>query len=238
MGKRCPEDFNPWPPFVDIFASVILVLMLFLLITIVNIGYYAQFKSVKSYTSYATVKVDTVIVDDGPPAPTTCIPRPEVKEQKDEIDMISFHKVPEPQSTESNSSLFSGGIAEGNAVMYAREKERKITNQTAVLKERSIELFFEDKEIFINTAIKFKIKKFIGDINRMTKESKFTIFVRDPDGIISATLAKQISLGRVLNIKSIIKKSNIKSKRIKINLQEQVSVPSKYGSLVIKAYIP
>ena len=44
MAKKRAEEFNPWPPFVDIFSSVILVLLLFLLITIVNIAYYAQFK--------------------------------------------------------------------------------------------------------------------------------------------------------------------------------------------------
>jgi len=237
MGKHCPEDFNPWPPFVDIFASVILVLMLFLLITIVNIGYYAQFKSVKSYTAYATEKAP-IVSDDSSPAATSCVPRAAPKEQEDKIDMISFHKVAEPQSTESNSSLFSGGLAEGNAVMYAKDKPRDFSNQKTQTKQREIEIFFQDKEIFINTPIKYKIKKFIGDINRMTKESVFTIYVRDPSNIASATLSKQISLGRVLNIKSIIKKSNIKSNRIKINLQEKVSVPSKFGSLVIKAYIP
>lgn len=238
MGKHCPEDFNPWPPFVDIFASVILVLLLFLLITIVNIGYYAQFKSITSYTAHVTEKAP-IVSDESAPAATSCVPRPEVKEQKDEIDMISFHKVPEPQSTESNNSLFSGGISEGNAVRYVRPKEEKIfPNQVTILKERSIEIFFEDKEIFISTPIKYKIKKFIGDMNRMTTESKFTIYVRDPSDIVSATISRQISLGRVLNIKSIIKKTKIKAKRIKMNLQEQISVPSKYGSLVIKAYIP
>jgi len=63
MAGRCLDEFNPWPSFVDIFSSVILVLLLFLLVLIVNIGYYAQFKFKVQYDgSIATDKV--VLMDD------------------------------------------------------------------------------------------------------------------------------------------------------------------------------
>ncbi|MDD3505073.1 MAG: hypothetical protein PHX65_00785 [Sulfurimonas sp.] len=54
MAKGCEQEFNPWPAFVDVFSSVILVMLLFLLITIVNIVYYAQFKHKVSYTGAIT----------------------------------------------------------------------------------------------------------------------------------------------------------------------------------------
>ena len=54
MAKRCEEEFNPWPAFVDVFSSVILVMLLFLLITIVNIVYYSQFKFKVAYTGAIT----------------------------------------------------------------------------------------------------------------------------------------------------------------------------------------
>lgn len=38
------EPFNPWPGFVDLFASVIMVVLMFMLVLIVNISYYSQFK--------------------------------------------------------------------------------------------------------------------------------------------------------------------------------------------------
>ena len=238
MAKGCPEEFNPWPPFVDIFASVILVLMLFLLITVVNIGYYAQFKSKTAYTAQVTEKAPEVS-DDSAPAATSCKPMPKVVVQEDQENKISFRKIDKPKNESSNNSLFSGGQSEGNAVNYINDKTQKVyDNQRALLKKRSLEIFFKDKEIFISLSIKQKIRKFIGDINRITTRSIFTIYVTDPSGIISATLAKQISLGRILNIKSMIKKTNIKGKRIKMNLHENVSPPSAYGSLVIKAMIP
>ena len=64
MGKKCVEEFNPWPPFVDIFSSTILVLLLFMLILIVNLGYYAQFKFKVSYTG--TIATSQLITEQIP----------------------------------------------------------------------------------------------------------------------------------------------------------------------------
>ena len=76
MAKRCPEDFNPWPPFVDIFASVILVMLLFLLITIVNIGYYAQFKHKISYTASVVTEAPVQPEEQTKAAPISQVPPP------------------------------------------------------------------------------------------------------------------------------------------------------------------
>jgi len=237
MGKHCPEEFNPWPPFVDIFASVILVLMLFLLITVVNIGYYAQFKSKMSYTADSVKKAP---IDNEGTIPSTnmCEPCKKIKVQLEKDNQVSFHKVNKPSFNSSKNSLFSGGTAEGNAVDYKTKLKENFDSQNILLKKRSLEIFFKDREIFISTQIKHKIKKFIGDMNRVTNKSTFTIFVSDPKSIVSATISKQISLGRVLNIKKIVQRTNVNSSRITINLQTNASEPSKYGSLVIKAFIP
>ena len=64
MAKRCEDEFNPWPSFVDIFSSVILVMLLFLLVVLVNLGYYAQFKYKVSYTG--SIATDDLIVNDNP----------------------------------------------------------------------------------------------------------------------------------------------------------------------------
>ena len=237
MGKYCPEEFNPWPPFVDIFASVILVLMLFLLITVVNIGYYAQFKSKMSYTA-ESVKKAPEDTEGSVPSVNMCEPCKKIIQQENIDEKISFHKVDKPKFESSKDSLFSGGEAEGNAVDYKTKTKESFDNQKILMKKRSMELFFQDREIFISTPIKYKIKRFIAEMNRITTKATFTIYVNDPSGIVSATISKQISLGRVLNIKNIVKRSNIKSKRIKINLQDDVSPASEYGSLMIKAHIP
>lgn len=60
MACKFEEEFNPWPSFVDIFSSVILVLLLFLLVVLANLGYYAQFKYKVSYNG--SIATDDLIV--------------------------------------------------------------------------------------------------------------------------------------------------------------------------------
>lgn len=241
MAKRCPEDFNPWPPFVDIFASVILVMLLFLLITIVNIGYYAQFKFKTSYTASVTTK-QPVVSEEQSKVTTTqveCVPTPKAPDDIPDAEAISFHKILAPAFEGAKDSLFSGGTAEGNAISYASNKNPKeFTNQNAIKKELMLTVAFTDKEIFLNSSIKSKIKLFVADINRRSKRAVFTIYVSDPKNIISSTLAKQVSLGRVLNVKSLIKHANIELKNIKMNLQEPQESSNAFGDIIIKAHIP
>ncbi len=237
MAKRCPEEFNPWPPFVDIFASVILVMLLFLLITIVNIGYYAQFKYKKSYT--ASVETQAPIQPEKQtkvtPTAQKCKPQPKITKLIE--DAVSFHKITEPTFKDANSSFFSGGKAEGNAVSYT-PKQKQFPSQKLIKKDLQVVIEFNDKEIFLNSKIKRAIKLFVGSVNRRSKRAIFTIYVSDPKNIISSTLAKQISLGRVLNAKNIIKRSNVKTKNIKMNLQKEIQTKNPYGDIIIKAYIP
>jgi hypothetical protein len=241
MAKRCPEEFNPWPPFVDIFASVILVMLLFLLITIVNIGYYAQFKYKISHTASVEVKVP-VISDEQSKVTTTqpeCKPVPKLTDPIEDQKAVSFHKIVKPSFENANDSFFEGGKSEGNAVSYATQKEQKeFTRQKLIKRDLSLTIEFQDKEIFLNSSIKRKIKLFIADINRRSKRTIYTLYVSDPKNVISSTIAKQISLGRVLNVKNIIKHSNVKNKQIKLNLQKEISSTNPYGNIIVKAHIP
>ena len=66
MACKIEEEFNPWPSFVDIFSSVILVMLLFLLVVLVNLGYYAQFRYKVSYTG--SITTDDLILNDNPEA--------------------------------------------------------------------------------------------------------------------------------------------------------------------------
>jgi len=240
MAKRCPEEFNPWPPFVDIFASVILVMLLFLLITIVNIGYYAQFKYKISYTASVETKAPIQPDEQSKVNSSSAECQEQKEEKKEEIDEgFSFHKVASPNYKDANNSFFSGGKSHGNAVNYAPNKDaKKFSKQKFIKRDLTLTIAFEDKEIFLNSSIKRKLKLFVADINRRSKRTIFTIYVSDPKNMISSTIAKQISLGRVLNIKSIIKSSNVKPKNIKMNLQKAIRSNNPYGDITIKAHIP
>ena len=241
MAKRCPEEFNPWPPFVDIFASVILVMLLFLLITIVNIGYYAQFKYKISYTASVETKVP-IISEEQTKVTTTqkeCKEVPKLIIPIDENKAISFHKVVKPSHKNANNSLFAGGKNVGNAVSYAVNKEqKKFNNQKIVKRNLKLTVQFQDKEIFVNSSIKRKIKLFVSDINRRSKRAIFTLYVSDPTNVVSSTISKQISLGRILNVKSIVKQSNVKIKNIKMNLQKEFPSNNPYGDIIIEVHIP
>lgn len=241
MAKRCPEDFNPWPPFVDIFASVILVMLLFLLITIVNIGYYAQFKYKTSYTASVVTEAPVQPEQQTKAMPTPkieCTPSQTQEVQNDKKE-FSFHKITAVVDENSSNSLFSGGKSVGNAISYAADKEKKqFTKQKLIKKVLLLTVSFQDKEIFLNSAIKRKIKLFISDINRRSKRAQFTLLVSDPTNVISSTISKQISLGRILNVKNIIKYSNIKQKNIRMDLQHEIPSNNRFGDITIKVYIP
>ena len=241
MAKRCPEEFNPWPPFVDIFASVILVLLLFLLVTIVNIGYYAQFKYKVSYTASVVTEAPVQPEEQTKAAPTPpleCVPVT-AKETQDDISDFSFHKVVTPQHENSNNSLFKGSKEVGNDISYAANKNQKeFTKQKIIKKDLTLTVRFADKEIFLNSKIKRKLKLFISDINRRSKRAVFTIMASDPAHIISSTISRQISLGRVLNVKNVLRRTKVNSKNIKINLQEEMSSSNIYGDITIKVHIP
>jgi len=239
MAKRCPEEFNPWPPFVDIFASVILVMLLFLLITIVNIGYYAQFKYKTSYTASVVTKAPVQPEKQTKVKPSTQECKPQTKTKEPIENAVSFHKIIEPSFENAKNSFFSGGKAQGNAVSYAANKNQKeFPNQKFIKKNLQVIVEFKDKEIFLNSKIKRAIKLFVGNVNRRSKRAIFTIYVSDPKNMISSTLAKQISLGRVLNVKNIIKRSNVKVKHIRMNLQKEINTNNPFGNIIIGAYIP
>ena len=242
MANKCPEEFNPWPPFVDIFASVILVMLLFLLITIVNIGYYAQFKYKVSYTASVETQAPIQPEDQTKVNTTKKIECKKEKEKKkkektSEINAVSFHKITNPSFKDANNSFFSGGEKEGNAVKYKKTKS-KTYSQKAIMKNLTLTIHFKDKEIFLNSSIKRKIYSFVGNINRKSKNAIYTIYVSDPKNVISSTIAKQISLGRVLNVKNIIKRSNVKPSKIKMDLQHEIKSRNPNGDVTIKAHIP
>jgi len=235
MARQCPEDFNPWPPFVDIFASVILVMLLFLLITIVNIGYYAQFKFKTSYTASVETKVPVQPEEQSKVRRT---PPPERKVPPE--NSVSFHKIDKPLLQDSaNNSFFSGGKSEGNAVSYAINKDPKaFLDQKALQSKQKLNIVFEDKEIFINTTVRSKVRRFVENALRKNRKSEFIITVSDPPNLVSKTVSKQISLGRAINIKSQIKKSRVPNKQIHLNLRSPAAGLGDFGTITIESYVP
>jgi hypothetical protein len=204
MGKKCLEEFNPWPPFVDIFSSTILVLLLFMLILIVNLGYYAQFKFKVSYT--------------GTIATRELIPENTVKESK---------QVPVDQKEIVEQEVVKSSII--SEVQEKKELERagqdlvqvddtNTTLQATVQKDDYLIVTFADKEILLDDPTIREVKQYIQDMKNKFPKHKVIISSVEPTNQISSTIAKQISLARTLNTRNLIRKQGYNKSDVRIRL--------------------
>lgn len=215
-AKKCEEEFNPWPPFVDVFSSVILVLLLFILVTIVNVAYYMQFNS-KSLSEAKESSSKTDSLNKG----------------KDITDMVSLNKVKKiSQDSKGNDSLFSGGKSEGNA-MSIPQKEAKI-EQSVKGGSGEITVSFKNKEIFLSKGAKADIESFIKKQRAKNKNAKFEISIAQPTSIIGKTIPKQISIGRALSTKNAMKKMGLKLSDMKLKISKIRDKNHKFGYVKIK----
>ncbi len=215
-AKKCEEEFNPWPPFVDVFSSVILVLLLFIMVTIVNVAYYMQFNSKTS--SEASTKSATDNLQAG----------------MDTTDMITIAKQEKPKlDSAGNDSLFTGGKAEGNGLSTNASKENQ-EGQSAQKGKGELLVAYHDKKIFNTAKIKSDIKAFIQKEKKKNPNAKFEISVAQPTKILGTTLPKQISLGRALNVKNLLKKVDIKPANITLKMHKNRDEKYDFGYVKIK----
>jgi hypothetical protein len=215
MGKkRCEEEFNPWPPFVDIFSSVILVLLLFLLITIVNIAYYAQFKFKVSYTG--TVATNEVIPSQ------TAVPQPT------RVDAIE-----EPEEIKDDV-----GDIESAGKDLSRIYEDEETKQAILNEGDYIILNFGSNGIKLDNPIILQIKEFIAQAKQRYANHNVKISAIDPTNQISATVMKQISLARTLNARNLIRQLDYDIKEVQVDLLNPDSISieneNEFGYLIIR----
>ncbi|MFA7084879.1 MAG: hypothetical protein WC141_10140 [Arcobacteraceae bacterium] len=196
MAKKGNEEFNPWPPFVDIFSSVILVLLLFLLITIVNIAHYSQYKFKVAYTG--TLSADQIIV----------------KENKEK--QISQTKI-QPLEQEQEKKEEIGDIeSAGKDLSRIYEDER--TKQATVLTDSYLLLNFGGNDIKLDNPSILKIKDFIVQIKKKYPKHVVKISAVDPSNQISATVMKQISLARTINARNLIRQLGYEIKDVQVDL--------------------
>ncbi len=198
--KKCEEEFNPWPPFVDVFSSVILVLLLFILVTIVNVAYYMQFNSKsESEAKESSAKVDSL------------------NKGQDVTDMISLKKEKKVAfDSKGNDSLFTGGTSEGNA-MTIPQKEAKV-DQRVDAKGDEIVIGYENQEIYLSKSARAKLKSFIQKIRAKNPNAKFEISIARPTNMLGETIPKQIAIGRALSTKNAMKKMGVKLSQMKLNI--------------------
>jgi hypothetical protein len=234
-GGGGADDINPYVAFVDLFSSVILVLLLFMLIMFVNVGYYMQFTSKGNKdsaietdgelnkTAVELMKQQIIAeaqkqikaepkAEPTPAAPTP--PQPKVVQQSKP-----------KETTESNDSK-----AVSNTNTISREEK---TTASTDFKENELIIAFKDNEIFLTEEVLSKVINAIETAIRGKPNAIATLSVGDSVKIISTTQAKQVSLGRLLSIKNSLNKAEHLKNRVKISYKQEQGRNYEFGFVKI-----
>lgn len=221
-------EMNPFISYVDLFSSVILVLLLFVLIMFVNVGYYMQFNAKnpettdaetqemsakKSATSEKPQESKQIVLVDKPII--------EVKEQKKE-----------QQQKDTNKTVVEGkgGMSEGTAILKRDSKPPA----PAELKVDDLIIVFRNNDYFVSNDMIRQTASALENILTTRPNATFVITVSDSKKIISATQAKQVSLGRVLGLKNKLSDMDKLKNKVKINFQQSESLGYDYGHIKIE----
>lgn len=237
MACKFEEEFNPWPSFVDIFSSVILVLLLFLLVVLANLGYYAQFKYKVSYNG--SIATDDLIVkkssSNSGSNPNSDLNIQIIKEQKQMILALQNQLNSDPinvKSAKGSDEVESPGID------VADKKEDSTEVQKMITAEEYLIITYKDDELFVDDVISKQLKDFLAKAKSKYQTHQINIYSSDIKDQLSSTISKQISLARTMSVRNLIKKFGYEKKDIKIDLASKPeikeTIDAKNGYLVIK----
>ncbi|EQB34467.1 hypothetical protein M947_10700 [Sulfurimonas hongkongensis] len=196
MAKKRVEPFNPWPGFVDLFASVIMVILMFMLVLIINISYYSQFKYKISYTGTVPIKEETIVksVD----VVKTAITEVELKKEK-----------------EKEKKIISAGLDYSNIENNNTKQDNLIYEDWMVIKYLNSEVILDQKSIK-------EIEKFLLSAKEKYFGHYVSIYIKEPQNQVSASVAKQLALSRILNIRNLIRKLDYANDDVVIRLKEKI----------------
>jgi hypothetical protein len=249
MACRCEDEFNPWPSFVDIFSSVILVLLLFLLVVLVNLGYYAQFKYKVSYTG--SISNDDIILNNNRSSEENEINTKKVtdpsagsnsnsdinvqiiQEQKQKIITLQN----QIEANENQNSKEKVAQIESAGIDVADKNETTNENQKVIQNDEYLIVTYKSNEIFMDDGTTRKVKQFLSAAKEKYGNHQIQIFSQDIKKQLSATISKQISLARTISTRNLIRKFGYEKKDVKIDLSKDPIIKEKIddtnGYLVI-----
>lgn len=223
MAIRCEEEFNPWPSFVDIFSAVILVLMLFLLVTIVNIGYYAQFKYKVQYTG--SIVTEDIILQDTAAKVKLKEKKVEVKQQN-KTKLMDENLMEETEVQQMQVELQAAtDIESAGEDLADKKKSEKESPQKTIQKDRFFYIKYEGNELFVGLDISEKLKEFVKQSNEKYPGHQIHLSATDPLDQISITVTKQITIGRIIAVRGLLKKLDYSKKDVKLKLGQKPFVP-------------
>jgi len=193
MAKKRVEAFNPWPGFVDLFASVIMVVLMFMLVLIVNISYYSQFKYKVSYTGTVPIRENVI----------------KPIQAKVEPVIIST------QNILKEKALPSAGADYSNAQNNFVRQENLIYEDWMVIK-------YLDNEVILDTKSIEDIYKFLQNAKEKFFGHYVSIYIKEPQNQVSASVSKQLALSRIINIRNLIRKRDYDIDDVVVRLKDKV----------------
>lgn len=236
MAIRCEDEFNPWPSFVDIFSSVILVMLLFLLVLLVNLGFYSQFKYKVSYTG--SISSEELILNSNPsPLATTISVESMTSVPLLQKEVLKLRKIIEQSEVKAKEKEESEVISGGIDVSDVKDDD-KLSKQVLLENEDYLLVTFKGTEIFLDNQIMKQIKVFVESTKAKYKDHKLLINAYDVKGQVSATVTKQISLARSIGARNLIRKMGYEKKDVRIDLLSNIKIKEKIdetnGYLIIR----
>lgn len=205
MAKKHLEPFNPWPGFVDLFASVIMVVLIFMLVLIVNITYYAQFKYKVSYIGSAAVQK----LINKP------IEVPKDQKEKTEKNISTTEEMIKEENNTTKDVKALGG-------MDLTITDSNLTRQENLIYEDWMVIKYLNNEVVLDPQSVKDIDNFISQSKTKYKNHFVSIFISEPKNQISASIAKQIALSRALNIRNVIRQKDYNRDDVVIRLKEKI----------------
>lgn len=250
MAGSSDGEFNPWPAFVDIFSAVILVMLLLLMVVLANLGYFAQFKYKVSYSG--AVSSDDIIrnnnkttEEDVETTQTSSASAAAITNSDRNVQIISEQKqmilaLQKQLSADPNNTKSAKGSdeIESAGINVADKRESTVEVQKMVTAEEYIIVNYKADELFVDDVITKQIKQFLETTKNKYKTFQVVIYSSDIKDQLSSTISKQISLGRTMSVRNLIKKFGYDKKDIKIDLANKPvikeTVDATNGYIVIR----
>jgi hypothetical protein len=149
------------------------------------------------------------------------------------VDMEEITTQPIQEFLTAATDIESAGVDMADIL-----KKEEASTQITVDKDKVFYVTYTNNQIFIDQTITDRVKEFIKRSFTKYPNARVQITTKDPTNQLSATITRQISLGRAIGARNLVRKFDIQKKDITIKLNLKSIVPknidSKFGTIIIE----
>lgn len=217
-GGGGSDEMNPFIAYVDLFSSIIMVLLLFVLIMFVNIGYYMQFNAKDKTSNETSTETNTTEQIEATTAEVVQV------KKEDYEKLIQMAQ----QRDMNNTTPVQGGEVEGNLLTKKSDKFA-----TADFVDNNTIIAFKNNEYFLTKDMVQEVASFMENTLKKNPNATFYLSVGDSTKLISSTQTKQVSLGRILSLKNSLQAMPTLQNKIKISYKQSNASNYQFGYIKI-----